>query len=207
MIIRPPGFRGAAFTAAAAGDMRCGDRSAVSEELGIPSQWATLRQVHGNRVVEVDRPGRSGEGDALATAVRRLPLAVFTADCAGVVIETAEAVAVVHAGWRGAAAGAVAEAVAYLELELEGEVLRAAAGPVLGPCCFEVGPEVAALFPGRRSRTSWNTESVDLEAAIRAQAPKASWWSAGACTRCGQDWFSHRRDGSAARTAAIGWLP
>ena len=158
-------------------------------------------------MVEVDRPGRSGEGDALATAVRRLPLAVFTADCAGVVIETAEAVAVVHAGWRGAAAGAVAEAVAYLELELEGEVLRAAAGPVLGPCCFEVGPEVAALFPGRRSRTSWNTESVDLEAAIRAQAPKASWWSAGACTRCGQDWFSHRRDGSAARTAAIGWLP
>lgn len=207
MIIRPPGFRGAAFTAAAAGDMRRGDRSAVSEELGIPFAWASLRQVHGTRVVEVDRPGRSGEGDALATARRGLPLAVFTADCAGVVLETAEAVAVVHAGWRGAAAGAVAEAVAYLELELEGEVLRAAAGPAIGPCCFEVGPEVAGLFPGRRSRTSWNTESVDLGAALRAQAPEASWWSAGACTRCGPGWFSHRRDGRPDRLAAIGWMP
>lgn len=208
MIIRPPGFRGAAFTSAAAGDMRRGDRSAVSEELGIPSAWAALRQVHGARVVEVDRPGPAGEGDALATARRRLPLAVFTADCAGVVLESAGAVAVVHAGWRGAAAGAVAEAAACLEREqLGGAVLRAAAGPALGPCCFEVGPEVARLFPGHRSRTSWNTESVDLGAALRAQAPRASWWSAGACTRCRPGWFSHRRDGRPDRLAAIGWMP
>ena len=206
VIIRPPGFRGAAFTAAAAGDMRR-DRSAVSEELGIPSEWATLRQVHGAEVVRAARPGHSGEGDALVTVRRGVPLAVLTADCAGVVLETDGAVAVVHAGWRGAAAGAVAEAARYLQLELEGKVLRAALGPAIGPCCFEVGPEVAELFPGHRSRTSWNTVSVDLGAALRAQAPGASWWSAGACTRCGPGWFSHRGNGAAARLAAIGWMP
>ncbi len=207
MIIRPPGFRGAAFTTSLAGDMRRGDRSAVSGEAGIRSEWATLRQLHGAAVVEVDRPGAAGEGDALVTGRRGLPLAVFTADCAGVVIETAGAVAVVHAGWRGLAAGVVTAAVRYLQLQLKGEVMRAAMGPAIGPCCFEVGEEVAELFPGHEASTTWKAPSVDLGGAARAQAPEASWWSVGSCTRCGEGWFSHRGDGAASRMAAIGWMP
>ena len=207
MIIRPPGFRGAAFTTAQAGDMSCGDRSALSARIGIPDEWATLRQVHGADIIEVTRPGREGDGDALATACPELPLSVFTADCAGVVLETRRAVAVVHAGWRGAAAGVVAETVRYLESRFGDRVSRAALGPLIGSCCFEVGDEVAVRFPGRESTTRWGTVSVDLATEIRSQAPGASWWSVDACTRCGDGWFSHRATGTTRRMAAIGWIP
>ena len=207
MIIRPPGFRGAAFTTASAGDMSSGDPSAVSMRVGIRTEWATLRQVHGTDIIEVNRPGRAGTGDALTTVCRGLPLAVFTADCGGVVLEAPGAVAVVHAGWRGLAAGVVAETADYLELHFRGRVSRAALGPLIGPCCFEVGEEVASLFPGQEAMTLWKTRSVDLGAAVRSQVPGASWWSADACTRCGDGWFSHRATGTHCRMAAIGWIP
>lgn len=209
MIIRPPGFRGVAFTTAVAGDMSRGDRSKASAHLGIQPAWATARQIHGTRVLKVAKPGLAGDGDALFTLSRALPLAVFTADCAPVVLESAHAVAVVHAGWRGAAAGIVAEAARRLERGTgrHEPVSRAAMGPLIGPCCFEVGEEVAAVFPGWVSTTTWGTNSVDLGGAIRAQVPGATWWSLDACTRCGDGWFSHRASGTLSRQAAIGWIP
>ena len=160
-------------------------------------------------MLEVDQPGPAGEGDALATGGRSLPLAVFTADCAAVVLESEAAVAVVHAGWRGAAAGVVSHAARYLERRMawRDPVLRAAMGPLIGPCCFEVGDEVAALFPGRETTTTWRTRSVDLGEIIRAQLPDVMWWSLDACTRCGDGWFSHRATGTRNRQAAIGWIP
>ena len=176
--------------------------------IGIQPEWATLRQVHGAVIIEVNRPGRAGNGDALTTVCRGLPLAVFTADCGGVVLETSGAVAVIHAGWRGLADGVVAETARYLKVHLErrGSV-RAALGPMIGPCCFEVGEEVAELFPGPEATTLWKSTSVDLGEAIRSQVPGASWWSADACTRCGDGWFSHRATGTPYRMAAIGWIP
>lgn len=209
MIIRPPGFRGAAFTTSAAGDMARGDRFTVSVQLGIQPDWATARQFHGSELLEVTEPGQAGDGDALLTSSRRLPLAVLTADCAAVVLESAHAVAVVHAGWRGAAAGIVSDAALYLERRTAHRepVLRAAMGPLIGPCCFEVGDEVAAVFPGWEATTTWRTTSVDLGAAIRAQIPGVTWWSLDACTRCGDGWFSHRANATRSRLAAIGWMP
>ena len=209
MIIRPPGFRGVAFTTAEAGDMARGDRAEVSARLGIRDHWATAKQIHGARVLDVTASGRAGSADALVTSKNDLPVAVFTADCAGVVLETARAVAVVHAGWRGAAAGVVANAARRLERGTSryGPVRRAALGPLIGPCCFEVGDEVAALFPGWETATTWKTTSVDLRGLIRAQVPSAVWWSMDDCTMCGEEWFSHRADGTHSRQAAIGWIP
>lgn len=201
-MIRPPGFRGAAFTDAADGDMRSDDRLAVAAALGVPSSWAEVRQVHGADLIEVSEAGVAADADGLWTSQRDLPLAVFTADCGGVVLEAGDATAVVHAGWRGAAAGVVGAAAAAL-----GDVERAALGPTIGPCCFEVGDEVAARFAGDLATTTWGTVSVDLPSAIRRQVPGAEWWSADACTRCGAGWFSHRRDRTPARMAALGWLP
>ncbi len=185
------------------------DRTEVSDRLGIPGDWATARQVHGDRVLAVEDPGHAGAGDALVTTRNDLPLAVMTADCAGVVLETDGAVAVVHAGWRGAAAGVVANAAGYLERRAGRyePVRRAAIGPLIGPCCFEVGDEVAAVFPGRETMTTWNTTSVDLRGAIRAQVPSAEWWSLDDCTKCGAGWYSYRADGTCSRQAAIGWIP
>lgn len=205
MVIRPPAIEGAAFTTAAAGDMLRGDRREVSEALGISPEWATVGQRHGAEVREVDSPGPAGAADALVSSRPGLPMAVFTADCAGVVLHTDRAAAVVHAGWRGAAARAV-EAAAR-RLGRTGTVRRAVLGPMIGPCCFEVGEDVLRALGEWEARTDWGSPSVDLPAALRAQVPQAQWWSAGQCTRCGEGWFSHRADASPARMAAIGWLP
>ena len=178
----------------------------VSPEVGIQPDWAMLKQVHSAMVVEATSPGRMGQGDALVTQTVGLPIAVLMADCGGIVLEAGNTVGVVHAGWRGVVAGVVAEAARYIEENMADRVLRAALGPLIGPCCFEVGEEVAARFPGWESTTRWGTRSVDLAAAIRAQAPDAVWWSADACTRCGEGWFSHRRNGTVSRMAAIGWM-
>ncbi len=107
-----------------------------------------------------------------------------------------------HAGWRGAAAGVMGQATSAM-----GGVRRAALGPTIGSCCYEVGPEVAAQFTGHLATTTWGTTSVDLASAIRAQLPDVEWWQADACTRCGEGWFSHRGTATPERQAAIGWLP
>lgn len=207
-MISAPEWRGAAFTDADEGDMR-GDRRArlrVSSELEIPDDWATVRQVHGSTVVEAREPGDLGEADAVFTEVSGLPLAVLTADCHGVVLRSDASVGVAHAGWRGAASGVVGA----LREEMSrhgGTPHRAAIGPGIGPCCFEVGPEVSRLFPGRVATTSWGTESVDLEGVLRDQLDGLEIWAAGRCTSHHDDMLSHRRDGTKARMASIGWLP
>ena len=189
---------GVAFTTAADGDMRR-DLHARAR-LGL-AEWATVRQVHGASVVEVRESGDHGEADGLFTVEAGLPLAVFTADCLGVVLHGPGRVAVVHAGWRGVAAGAVGNAVARL-----GDVGSAHIGPHIRPCCFEVGPEVSARFVGHLGRTRAGTMSVDLASAVAAQLPVEP-EIVDLCTRCGGDTFSHRRDGTEQRLAAVGWLP
>ena len=75
------------------------------------------------------------------TLRRGLPISVLTADCAGVVLEAEKAVAVVHAGWRGAAAGVVRETVRGLRCLLgeRGRVRRAALGPMIGALLLRGG--------------------------------------------------------------------
>jgi polyphenol oxidase len=189
---------GAGFTTASDGDMR--RDPAARSRLGLGEDWATVRQVHGNRVVTVDSPGDSGEADGLFTSNQALPLAVFTADCLGIVMHGPTGVAVVHAGWRGLTRGVIETAV-----EKMGSVDRAAIGPHIRSCCFEVGPEVAEQFEDHLSVTSWGTVSVDLAAVVASRLPVAPQVS-DLCTRCGQDTFSHRRDATPARMAAVGWL-
>lgn len=207
-MIRPSGFRGVAFSTAPDGDLRndLAARHQVAGRLEIPQDWATVHQVHGGALIEADSPGGLGDADALYTSLRRLPLAVFTADCLAVAIEADRGVGVAHAGWRGVAAGVVENLRAAME-DAGWNLLRSAIGPGIGACCFEVGQEVAARFPGNTSTTTWGSTSVDLPAAVATRLEGLEIWHAQACTRCGDGFFSHRRDTTAARMAGIVWLP
>lgn len=195
-MIRPA--PGVVFTTAADGDMR--RDPGARRQVGIGADWATVRQVHGSSVVEAKHPGDHGDADGVTTHVRGLPVAVFTADCLGIVIHGPDRVSVVHAGWRGVHAGVVDAA-----LEGFGAVESVHIGPHIRSCCFEVGPEVAALFGDDVTTTSWGTTSVDLTSAVTRRLPVRP-EVIDRCTRCGDDAFSHRRDGTEARMAAIGWL-
>jgi YfiH family protein len=204
---RPPGIAGVAFTDAEDGDQRndLTARSAVSSWLGISREWATVRQVHGTSSTRASAPGEQTEADAIWSDVPGLPLAVFTADCFGVVIRSERAVGVAHAGWRGVAAGVVT--TLRDELTSRGhQPLMAAIGPGIGPCCFEVGPEVAARFPEDIAETRWGTTSVDLASAIRRELDGLEVWVSGACTMHETGLFSHRRTRTALRNATIAWV-
>jgi YfiH family protein len=207
-MIRPPGFRGAAFTSAHHGDLRhdLTARNVIAARLDIPDAWATVNQVHGGVVVEAPGPGLLGEADSIYTGRSGLPAAVFTADCLAVVLEADRGVGIAHAGWRGVVSGVVDNLRTAMETA-GWTLLRSAIGPGIGPCCFEVGPEVAARFPANTTTTTWGTVSVDLPAAVAARLPGVDVWQAGACTRCSDEFYSHRRDATTARMAGIVWLP
>src|SRR6185436_6868278 len=84
---------------------------------------------------------------------------VYVADCVPILIADARSglCAAVHAGWRGTVAGVLAAALRRLidERRARPADLRVALGPSIGPCCFEVGPEVIAAveaaFPSARA--------------------------------------------------------
>jgi polyphenol oxidase len=198
---------GAVFGTADDGDLRfdLAARRLFSKRAGIGNEWATVRQVHGATVLRVEQPGEAGEADALFTSERSLPLAVFTADCFPVVLVGPDAVGVAHAGWRGAAAGVV-ERLRTDMTDAGVAPERACVGPGIGPCCFEVGPEVRSAFPTHHATTTWGTPSVDLRGAIVEALAGLDVWQSGQCTRCGSGFFSHRRDRTSARMAGVTWL-
>lgn len=206
-MIRPPGWDGVAFSEKSDGDIGSDGESrlAAARQLVIRPDWAEVSQVHGNTVTRVDQPGAAGEADALWTSEPGLPLAVFTADCFGVVLVSEGAVGVAHAGWRGAAAGVI-ERLSSVMATAGHPPSGAAVGPGIGPCCFEVGPEVAQEFDGHLAVTTWGTLSVDLPGVVAGQLGGLETWVSGGCTRHEKTWFSHRENGTPKRMAAIGWL-
>lgn len=207
-MIKAPGQHGVVFTESSDGDV-LGDAAArgrLSKTYDVPEDWATVKQVHGNAVVRVMGAGRAGHADALWTTKADLALAIFTADCFGIVLQGPAAVGVAHAGWRGARS----EIVSRLrhEMEIGGHrPVAAAVGPGIGACCFEVGPEVLKEFPDTQSTTSWGTPSVDLLATIRGQLDGLETWFSDRCTRHEDGFYSHRENATTERMAAIGWIP
>ncbi len=207
-MIRPPGFRATAFETRAVDDARddLAVRRSLATELGIGTDWAYLHQVHGATVIEATGPGLLGDADGIVTTRRGLPIVVATADCLPIVIEGAGSVGVAHAGWRGLAAGIVG-AVLSAMADLGDRPVRAAIGPAIGPCCYEVGPEVAGRFPRFVSTTTWGTTSIDLAAAAADQLDGLEVWTSGRCTRTDPDLRSYRGGDLHRRQVAVGWLP
>lgn len=206
-MIRPPGFRGAAFGEAAEGDLRidAAARRRVAGELGISPEWAFVSQVHSAEVVRATEPGSHGEADAIFTTRHALPIAVATADCVPVILEGDGFAAVVHAGWRGASSGVVAktlDALAGAGLS----VSRAAIGPSIGPCCYEVGEEVSTHFVDHVGETTWGAPSVDLAGYLAAELTGIPVWRSQRCTYTDDQLNSYRRNRTKLRQVAVAWL-
>lgn len=207
-MIKPPGFLGAAFGEAGQQDPRVDDvsRRSFSHALSISPEWAFMTQVHGTKLVRALEPGRLGEADAIFTTRQALPLAIATADCVPVVLEGPGFCAVVHAGWRGASAGVLTStlnAIARIGLTVD----RAAIGPSIGPCCYEVGDEVADRFPKHVTKTSWGTQSVDLAGYIEEELGEIPVWRSDRCTFTDRDLHSYRRNRTKLRQVTVAWLP
>jgi YfiH family protein len=183
------------------------NRRLLCAEVGAePERLALNRQVHGPVVRRAHAGDRGAHADGLWTDEPGVPLLAMTADCLPVAVvrvtrtRSVPALAILHVGWRGLLDGVIANGV-----EAVGGELAAAVGPGIGPCCYEVGPEVASRFDADlltgRNLDLWTAAERALHAAGVAQVERSD-----LCTACHPDlFFSHRRDrGVTGRQGVIG---
>jgi YfiH family protein len=170
-------------------------------------------QVHAADVVrrdEAPRPNpfttdvRPDEADGQVTSNPALTPLVQVADCLPVALAGDGGVAMLHCGWRGLASGIVARGAAAVG------ATAAAIGPGIGPCCYEVGPEVLDAFSGLGDGIAAD-RMLDLPEVARrllAGAGVDAVESSDLCTSCEPElFFSHRRDaGRTGRQAGLAWI-
>ncbi|MCP4037259.1 MAG: polyphenol oxidase family protein [bacterium] len=176
-------------------------------------------QVHGIAVMRVGRGGdtTTREADAIVCDVAGQSIGILTADCVPILAcsESGAAVAAIHAGWRGLAAGVVEAGIEALRgLSPQGDGLFAVIGPHIGACCYEVDSPVLDAMTGRfgaglvqeaSSTTREGHAKLDLARLVEvaldrsgvAQARRARFEDD--CTSCDAVRFhSYRRAGEAA---------
>lgn len=188
-------------------------RAARSVGFEPPNRVDLCRQIHSNRVV-IAQPNERPRADALVTREVGVAVGVVTADCVPMLLGAHDAVAAVHAGWKG-----LAHRIAERALRHEGGAASGFEtgwiGPCMAACCYEVGYEVAIpvaaasgagvvhhpqgrprpflalAHAARRQLTDLGLDDVRL---------------AQVCTGCSSDWWSYRRLGQrAGRNLAVIW--
>jgi polyphenol oxidase len=179
-----------------------------------------VSQVHGTRVLRVSAGAdpqqvRAEEADGLCSDAVGLGISIHVADCVPVLMADPRtgACAALHAGWRGTVAGMGPAGVAAMVANFGSRPrdLRVALGPCIGPCCFEVGPEVRdqveSAWPGARAASivlqfGERRPHVDLRLLLQSQLAHSGILpenidATRACTSCdpGQRFYSYRRAG------------
>jgi len=195
----------------------------IFRTLGIQSeQVVTARQVHGAHVAAVgvmDQGTVVPATDSLITEEQGIPLLLRFADCLPLMLydPLRQAIALVHIGWRGLVAGVVVNTVAALQgvFGCKPRDIVAGLGPAIGPCCYQVGPDlIARVEHVFGTRNEWfvgqpdGTVHFNLPAAVRWQLRHEGVQhieDSGLCTSCHTDeFFSHRAEkGHTGRFAAI----
>lgn len=221
------GVSGTPFDSLNLGLLTADDGEAVQENrrrlaaaLGFgPDQVAFARQVHGTALAVHDtgtfacsfaahdnekEQANVPEADGHVLRQSGGAALVFVADCLPVALAGQGGVAMVHAGWRGLAGGILAKGAAAVD------ATSAAIGPGIGPCCYEVGPEVLEAFSGLGGGVAAG-RTLDLPEVARrllARAGVERVESAGLCTSCEEElFFSHRRDqGRTGRQGGLAWI-
>jgi YfiH family protein len=218
-VTRPASVR---FTTTVDGDLAIGadpDALAARRQRIAPHPWTWLRQVHGAEVVVVTRPGEhaGAEADAAVTTVSGAVLAVQTADCVPLWLlggggEAPMTIGVVHAGWRGLAAGVI-ERTAAAMAAIGSPPSTVRCGPHIRARCYEFGAAdldevVAACGEEVRGTTAWGTPALDLTTGVRAACERLGvrLMDEGTCTACSPVHFSHRARGDAGRQAVVAWI-
>lgn len=193
------------------------NRARLAAALGLPAEPSWLEQVHGTRVVDIDRAAPKGPADAAVTSQPGRVCAIMTADCLPVLLTDREGrrVGAAHAGWRGLAAGVLDKAVAALGSSPE--ALLAWLGPAIGPGAFEVGEDVRQAFRARGTDRLAAFEAndngrwqADLYALARLELDAlgvTEIHGGGFCTYTDSErFFSHRREAPCGRMATLIWI-
>ena len=188
------------------------NRRRLCAEVGAePAALAMNYQHHSADVLRARAGSRDMRGDGIWTDERGLPMLALAADCLPIALARANgsqpALALLHVGWRGLLEGIVPAGVSTLG----GATVSAAVGPAIGPCCYEVGEDVADRFRRAFGFGLYRDGRLDLwtaaERALRA-AGCVRVDRVDLCTACSPErFFSHRRDeGLTGRQGVIGHI-
>ncbi|SEI50983.1 conserved hypothetical protein [Allopseudospirillum japonicum] len=194
-------------------------RLLLQQKVGLPLLW--LDQVHGNQVITDWPQGVKvpPQADACVSTSFEYACVVLTADCLPIFLctQAGDQVGVIHAGWRGLAAGVIEASVAAFHTPAE--YLLAWLGPAIGPKAFEVGPEVretftqidprlADAFTPSPYRLNYFMADIYQLARQRLQAMGVHHiYGGGFCTFTDtQRFYSYRREGRTGRMASVIWL-
>lgn len=190
------------------------------DSLGV-AKLAVISQMHGSEILEFSHHelinkctnvvSFLGEADALILESSRsqlmppssLAVGIRTADCLPIVIETPTRIALLHAGWRGLAAGLVEKVIGrLLNHHCEQKEMRFYIAPSAKECCYEVGQEVLeSLNLSRIENNKFQRIDLQILAAARVarNAPSASVEIDQRCTICSKNLHSFRRNRSSLR--------
>jgi len=194
------------------------NRGLLEARLQLPSAPLWLDQVHGKCVVDANAWHAGVQADGCLTQRPGNVCAVMSADCLPVLLcdRGGRAVAALHGGWRGLAAGVLDTGVAaFAKRGFAATELLAWLGPAIGVDAYEVGEEVHKAFHRDEELAAFRTNSrgrwqMGLAALARARLAAlgvSAVYGGGLCTHSDADrFFSHRRDGTCGRQAALIWL-
>jgi YfiH family protein len=175
------------------------NRRRLCEAIGADAERLAMnRQTHSALVNRAQPAERGRDGDGLWTDEGGVPLLALSADCLPIALArqngSGPGLAVLHAGRIGLLAGIVEAGVAAL-----GGKVAAAIGPGIGPCCYEVGDEIAGAYRARFGSKAVRGRNLDLWFAaerLLRDAAVESIERLDMCTACDPEhFFSHRRDG------------
>lgn len=195
-----------------------GNRSLLTRAFGITcDELVTVRQVHGNDILVIDEANSDYshflniEADAVITNQPGVMIGVCVADCVPVLLLDPEnkVIAAVHAGWQGTASRLVAKTVAGMK-SLFGsnpKSIKAAIGPHISSCCYEVDEQVKQAFTqngltwdtftSQTGEGKWrlNLAAANKEMLFSSGVPVASIQVSELCVSCHRElFFSYRRD-------------
>lgn len=191
------------------------NRQRLAHHLALPATPLWLQQHHGCSVARAAENGLNPHADACYSETPGEVCAVLTADCLPLLVTTrsGDAVAAIHAGWRGLAAGVIEATLAHFP---PNDPLLIWLGPAIGPTAFEVGEEVREAFlrrdPGDRvafapSRPGhWWADLYTLARRRIAPFRPACIVGGERCTyRESEHFFSYRREGRCGRMVSLIW--
>lgn len=183
------------------------NRRRFAQALGFDAaQMAWSRQVHGDAIKLVTEPGGDEGYDALVSKVPRILLTVSVADCGAILIYDREnkAMAAIHAGWKGSAAGIVGKTLKYMAQQFgsRGPACYAYLGACISAEAFEVDEDVASRFSAQYKRYDDQRKKflVDLKAVNAADClqfgmlPRQIEISPYCTVEDNADFFSHRKE-------------
>lgn len=192
------------------------NRKVFLEDLGIDYQTLVCaQQQHGSRVKIVKKID-IGSGalsyataipdtDALVTSEKKLPLAVFTADCLSVFLYDSnhKSIGLVHAGWRSSKENIVVKTLKVMQegFNTRTKDVYAAFGPVIRNCCYEVGQEFKYIFPSdlteKDGRLYLDLIKINKKQLLDCAVKETNIFDLNLCTSCqSRDLFSFRKEGS-----------